>query len=374
MTVKRTLLSGLGAAPSRFVPGASLGAAMILMMPVFLSGCHSVPITGRKQVLLMSTQEEASMGAQAFQQTLASERPSQSSHYVEVVNRVGQRLAAVADRPDFDWEFQVIQSPEQNAFCLPGGKVAVYEGILPICQTEAGLAVVMAHEVAHALARHGAERVSHGYLVDGVGKAVNLFAQKNPSDAVQKIASGYGVASNYGFVLPYSRKHESEADEIGIILMARAGYDPSEAPRFWQRFAQIKTGGHTPEFLSTHPSDERRANDLHKQLVRAQMFYNQAPQKFGMGEPLVFAPVQQSMAASDASGPPTDHAPTGRTQPATGLAQHNPMRSPGTPEPSARYPSNIRQVSATEPVSAAHNQPSEPGFPSCSHCGINPLR
>ena len=127
-------------------------------------GCQSVPVTGRSQVLLVSETQEAAMGAQAFEETLLSERPSQNAQYVEMVNRVGERLAAVAGRPDFDWEFRVVQSPQQNAFCLPGGKVAVYEGILPICQTETGLAVVMAHEVAHALARHGAEPVSYTHL------------------------------------------------------------------------------------------------------------------------------------------------------------------------------------------------------------------
>lgn len=345
-----------------------------------LTGCHSVPVTGRKQVVLMSADEEVQMGAQAFVETVSEERPSQNPQYVAMVNRVGQRLAAVAARPDFDWEFRVIQSPQQNAFCLPGGKVAVYEGILPICQTETGLAVVMAHEVAHALARHGAERVSHGYVVDGLGKMVDVVAQRHAtsSDAVQKIAQGYGIASNYGFVLPYSRKHESEADEIGIILMAKAGYDPAEAPRFWQRFAQVKTGGQTPEFMSTHPSDERRESDLQQQLARASEIYAQAPQKFGMGEQIVFtAPqttvaTQPALASTRTSGSP----PTGSQAPAMALSEethahltplrtaHQQPQSIQRQQQPAPPSSRVIQASAIAPV----RRPEPKQF------GQNPLR
>lgn len=248
--------------------------------------CATAPITGRKQVLLMPETREIEMGLTAYEEALTAESPSQNQEFIDVVNRVGQRIAQVANRADYQWEFRVISSPQQNAFALPGGKVAIYEGILPVCQNEAGLAVVMSHEIAHALARHGGERMSHNMLVNGVGSAVGKVMQNQESIHSEQIMKAYGVGSQYLFVLPYSRKHESEADHMGAMLMAQAGYDPSEAPRFWQRFGAAKTNGSMAEFLSTHPSDERRAKDLQALLPQAMALYQQAPQKFGLGEML----------------------------------------------------------------------------------------
>ncbi|MEZ6117862.1 MAG: M48 family metallopeptidase [Pirellulaceae bacterium] len=245
----------------------------------------------------VSQDKEVSLGQQSFQQVLAEETPSQNQQYVEMVNRVGQRIAAVAGRPDFQWEFKVIASQEMNAFCLPGGKVAIYEGILPICQSEAGLAVVMSHEIAHALARHGSERMSHSYAVDSVGKAVNYVLQNNEADMQQKVAQAYGMASKYGVILPYSRKHETEADYIGMLLMAKAGYDPREAPRFWDRFSQ-HSGNSQPEFLSTHPADERRAHDLFEKLPEAIDIYDNQTEpanRVGQGQPLQIARTESSV-------------------------------------------------------------------------------
>ena len=285
----------------RAVEKSILMFAAIMLLAQF--GCRAAPITGRRQVLLVPESQEVTMGVSAFQQTLASEKPSSNSKYVDMVNRVGQRIAAVADRPDYKWEFKVIESEQMNAFCLPGGKVAVYEGILPVCDNEAGLAVVMSHEIAHALLRHGGERMSHGYVVNGLGKAVNFALQNREKYMKDTVMQAYGVASEYGFVLPYSRKHESEADHVGLLLMAEAGYDPREAPRFWERFASFKGGEAKAEFLSTHPSDARRAGNLRDLLAEAVPIYDQTAKKYGIGERLPIALASKSGAGG--SAPPS---------------------------------------------------------------------
>lgn len=249
-------------------------------------GCRSAPVTGRKQLVVVPEGKELALGAKAFQQTLNESKRSENTAAAELVRRVGQRIANVAQRSDYQWEFELIASPEQNAFCLPGGKVAIYEGILPVCQNEAGLAVVMSHEVAHALARHGGERMSQNFAVEGVRQVTDMVTKWKVPDKNAAILRAYGVASNVGFLLPYSRKQEAEADHIGVILMAQAGYDPAVAPDFWSRFGAAKSGDSTPEFLSTHPSDERRAENLQKLIPEAGQHYARAAQKFGAGESL----------------------------------------------------------------------------------------
>ncbi len=251
---------------------------------LLVSGCQTAPVTQRSQLLLISEGEENKIGLTAYQDILKEEPLTKNEQYVQMVRRVGERIAAVANRPDFDWEFNVIESATQNAFCLPGGKVAVYTGMLPVCESEAGLAVVMSHEVAHAVARHGGERMTHQTVQNGVKSAVG-YVMRNQEEAKQKIVlTAYGAASEYGAILPYSRKHELEADHIGAILMAKAGYDPSEAPRFWERFASIKSGASPMEFLSTHPSDARRSSALRELLPEAMRHYEKATQKYGLGE------------------------------------------------------------------------------------------
>lgn len=251
----------------------------------FWSGCKTAPVTKRPQLILVPEGQEISLGRQAFEETLANEPPSQNTRLSEMVNRVGQRIAAVANRSDYAWDFQLIASETQNAFCLPGGKVAIYEGILPICQDEGGLAVVMSHEIAHALARHGGERMSQSMAVDGAKKVAEKLIGTYAPDRQTLLMQAYGVGSKYGVLLPYSRKQESEADHIGLTLMAQAGYDPTVAPGFWNRFGQLK-GEQTAEFLSTHPSDARRAADLEGLMSEATALYAGATQKFGAGEPL----------------------------------------------------------------------------------------
>ncbi|MCO6453767.1 MAG: M48 family metallopeptidase [Pirellulaceae bacterium] len=254
---------------------------------LLLCGCRTAPITGRKQLLLMPEENEVALGLSAYEEVVNQETPSSNGQYIELVNRVGHRLAEVSGRPDYKWEFRVLASDQMNAFCLPGGKVAIYEGILPVCANEAGLAVVMSHEVAHALARHGGERMSQNYAVDGVKQAVNYVLQKHEQQQREMVLKAYGVASEYGVILPYSRKHESEADHMGLMMMSRAGYDPAEAPQFWLRFAAMTAGTKPPEFLSTHPSDERRSRDLQALLPEAGALYEQAAQRYGSGEILL---------------------------------------------------------------------------------------
>jgi predicted Zn-dependent protease len=239
--------------------------------------------------MLMPEQQEISLGLKAYEEVIAAEPASANQPMMELVRAVGMRIAAVSNRPDFQWDFRLISSATQNAFCLPGGKVAVYEGILPVCENEAGLAVVMSHEIAHALARHGGERMSQEMAVSGGKEVLNRVLAAKVPDRRDQLLQAYGVASQYGVVLPYSRKQESEADHIGLMLMARAGYDPSEAPRFWTRFGAWAESAKPPEFLSTHPSDDRRARDLMSLLDEAQVQYQRAPQRFGLGQSLAKA-------------------------------------------------------------------------------------
>jgi len=248
------------------------------------AGCQQVPVTQRKQLLVTSEAKENEMGLTAYQEVLKSEPLTKNERAVEMVRRVGQRIADVANRPDFKWEFNVIESETQNAFCLPGGKVAVYTGILPLCENEAGLAVVMSHEVAHAIARHGGERMTY-QTAQNLGKSAVGFVMQKQEEQKQKIVlTAYGAASEYGVILPYSRKHELEADQIGILLMAKAGYDPSEAPLFWDRFSGSKQGAAPMEFMSTHPSDATRAAALRELLPEAMKRYEDVEEKHGLGE------------------------------------------------------------------------------------------
>jgi len=239
--------------------------------------------------MLLPEGQELALGSEAYRETIASEPASQDTRLSQLVNRVGKRIASVSERNDYQWEFRLIASPTQNAFCLPGGKVAIYEGMLPVCQDEAGLAVVMSHEIAHALARHGGERMSQTMAVDGVKMVAEKLIGTYAADRKEILMKAYGVGSKYGVLLPYSRRQESEADHIGLNLMAKAGYDPVVAPDFWTRFGNLKTGNQQPEFLSTHPADERRAADLLELMPESKTIYASAKQKFGRGEVLTQA-------------------------------------------------------------------------------------
>ena len=286
---------------------------LVLVVATIAAGCQTVPMSGRRRPMLLTSEtSEITMGTQAYTELMAGETPSTNAEAAAMVQRVGERIAAVSGRDDFQWEFRLIAGDTVNAFCLPGGKVAIYEGILPVCQSEAGLAVVMSHEVAHALARHGGERMNHDAIKNGLAKAGSLGLSKAAPglDAGKKqlISQAYGVASQYGVILPYSRKHESEADAIGLTLMAKAGYDPSEAPHFWERFSS-STGNDKPEFFSTHPSDARRAAALREQLPEALAAYRAAGSQHGLGDAVpgvALGPAADPQKTADASPQPSD--------------------------------------------------------------------
>ena len=269
--------------PSRRNILASLGGMGLSVC----CGCRSTPLTGRPQLVFIPKSMEMSLGEQSYADVISKSTPSQNPAWVEAVQRTGQRIASVSNAPGFQWEFRLLASPTQNAFCLPGGKVAIYEGIIPLCENEAGLAVVMSHEIAHALAHHGAERMSQQAGVQGAG-AVLGWAVSETSPMTRDLAMrAFGTGTQYGILLPYSRHHESEADSIGIQLMAKAGYDPAEAPLFWGRFGNAKSSSAAPPaWSSTHPSDSRRAADLAAKLPQAMQLYQSASNRFGRGERL----------------------------------------------------------------------------------------
>ncbi|MGH7789370.1 MAG: M48 family metallopeptidase [Candidatus Binatia bacterium] len=249
-------------------------AAVVGLLVAGTQGCSTVPYTNRSQLMLMSESEDLQLGAAAYQQVLKKEKISANAEAKAVVQRVGQRIANVADKPSYQWEFTVIDDPTQaNAFCLPGGKVAVYTGIFPIARDEAGLAAVIGHEVAHALARHGAERMSQGTLLQAGGVAVAVAAGSASPVTQQAVMQAYGLGATVGVALPFNRSQESEADHIGLILMAKAGYDPEAAIGLWQRMAAMERGNAPPEWLSTHPAPDTRQEDIREWLADARKYY-----------------------------------------------------------------------------------------------------
>ncbi|HEX5545283.1 MAG TPA: M48 family metallopeptidase [Nitrospira sp.] len=257
----------------------------LLMGGIGLPGCETNPYTGRSQLLMTSVGQEMQMGAQAYNQVKNDPkmRPSQDPREVEPVKRVAARIVEAAKRSkyaemakQFQWEVTVIKDDRTaNAFALPGGKMAVYTGIFPMAKTEAGLAAVMGHEVVHALARHGAERMSQGQVANiglqVVGAAVGM-SSKNPVLG-QATMAALGVGTQVGVLLPFSRKHESEADYVGILLAADAGYDPRESVSLWERMAQASGDGGPAEFLSTHPSHDTRIDQLKEWMPEAMAIY-----------------------------------------------------------------------------------------------------
>lgn len=253
-----------------------IGPGVICVLFVMLTACATAPYTQRSQLILISSAQEARLGARAFRQVLEKEPVSQDPVHRDLVTRVGSRIARAVNRPEFRWEFVVIDKPKTaNAFALPGGKVAVYTGIFPTARTEAGLAAVIAHEVGHVLARHGAERLSQGLLARIGATALQVgMAGKDPG-VIRGVMTAYGLGAQVGVLLPYGRLQEREADRIGLILMARAGYDPRAAIDLWKRMAQSDKR-RPPEFLSTHPSPGNRAADLRRWLPEALAAYQRS--------------------------------------------------------------------------------------------------
>lgn len=255
---------------------------------VLLSSCATNPYTERSQLLLVPESQEIQLGAQAYEQVLHDPKVkiSQDPREVEPVRRVAARIieAAKASKyaeraKQFDWQVSVIKDDTTaNAFALPGGKIAIYTGIFPIAKNEAGLAAIMGHEVIHALARHGAERMSQGLLAQaGLGVANIALAAKTDPAVAQLSMAALGLGANVGVLLPFSRQHESEADYIGLLLAAQAGYDPQEAIRVWERM-EARSKGQPPEFLSTHPSHGTRIKQLEGWMLEALTVYQAQPQ------------------------------------------------------------------------------------------------
>jgi predicted Zn-dependent protease len=266
---------------ARFVGFAQLTILAVLMAA--LAGCSTVPVTGRQGINLVPASEEAQLGVASFEQMKKETPISKDPNVNAMVQRVGKQIARVADKdmPNAQWEFVVFDSKEANAFCLPGGKVGVYTGILPITKTDAGLATVLGHEVGHAVAHHGAERMSHAMLMQTGEQALGVALSSADPRWQSAAMTAYGLGAQVGVALPFDRKQESEADHIGLIYMARAGYDPAEAVAFWERFNAYNKehggGGGTPAFLRTHPLDEVRIKQLQDLLPAAKAEFAHSP-------------------------------------------------------------------------------------------------
>jgi predicted Zn-dependent protease len=261
----------------------SLVAAILLLLQ--FQGCAEVPITHRRGLHLVPETELLSMSLQQYDEVLTKSKLSTDTQQVEMVRRTGKRIAKAAEAflsetgqqdkiKNYKWEFNLIEDEKTvNAWVMPGGKAAVYTGILPYTQNETGLAVVLGHEVAHALADHGNERMSEALVANMGGMALSVALSQQPQQTQQLFMTVYGVGANIGFLLPYSRLHESEADRIGLTLMARAGYDPREAIPFWERMSKQEGKLSPPQFLSTHPAPETRIADIKKYIPEAMPFY-----------------------------------------------------------------------------------------------------
>lgn len=247
--------------------------------------CSKVPLTNRKQLAMIPQGELLAMSFASYDAFLDSTNVSSNQEQTEMVKRVGRNIEGAVVQylydnnyaellEGFNWEFNLVQDNQANAWCMPGGKVVVYTGILPITQDEDGLAVVMGHEIAHAIADHGNERMSQGMLQQYGGVALSVALQSQPAETQNLWMMAYGVGTHYGALLPYSRLHESEADHLGLIFMSIAGYNPEASIPFWQRMAANSGGQAPPEFMSTHPSNDTRISNLQKWMPEALKYYN----------------------------------------------------------------------------------------------------
>lgn len=253
---------------------------------LLIYSCARVPLTGRSQLSLIGNQELLPLSYEQYEQVLAESNVITNTSEGQMVVRVGRRIADAVESymreqgyekhlEGFAWEFNLIRDETVNAWCMPGGKVAFYTGIMPICQDETGLAVVMGHEVAHAIAHHGRERMSNGLALNGLLGGVSAAMGQNPSLTQNLFLQAFGVGGQLG-MLSFSRRHELEADQLGLNFMALAGYDPREAPNFWIRMEEASSGGRPPEFLSTHPGPNRRIDQLEKRMPEALEYYERS--------------------------------------------------------------------------------------------------
>ena len=265
-----------------------LPAALLLasgLLPA-LAACSAVPGTGRSQLVFLSPAQEMNLGAEAYDSMLADAKLVTAGPDAEMVARIGARIAAAAvelypdsSAKDFAWEFKLIDDPQTvNAWALPGGKCAVYSGLLPVTGDEDSLAIVMGHEVSHAIARHGAERMSHSVVLQGALIGAAVSTRKMDGEQRTAVMAALGVGSQVGVMLPFSRSHESEADELGLYLAAYAGYDPRSAIGLWERMG-ASGGARPPEWLSTHPSERTRIKRLRGHMPKALGYYEQSQQR-----------------------------------------------------------------------------------------------
>ncbi len=257
---------------------------VFILSLVIINSCSTVPITGRKQLDLIPDNEMLSMSFQQYDQFLKSNKESTNQKEIAIVKKVGERISNAVESyfagrnlssqlNGYKWEFHLIDGKEANAWCMPGGKVVVYNGILPITKTEAGLAVVLGHEIAHAVAKHGNERMSQALITQLGGVALSEALKNKPVLTQNLFMAAFGIGTQVGILLPYSRLQESEADHLGLIFMAMAGYDPHEALAFWQRMMSAQKGQLPPEFLSDHPSDAARIEAIKKELPEVMKYY-----------------------------------------------------------------------------------------------------
>ncbi len=258
--------------------------ALLLLALLPVMACSTVPITHRHQLDLVPASTMLPMSFNQYKDFLSSHKVIENTPEAEMVKRVGARIQSAVERyfasqnlssqlQGYAWEFHLVDDKEVNAWCMPGGKVVVYSGILPITQGENGLAVVMGHEIAHAVANHGDERMSQGLLAEMGGIALSAALSQKPAQTQQLFMTAYGAGAQVGVLLPFSRLQESEADHLGLIFMAMAGYDPRGAVPFWQRMSQSHQGGAPPAFLSTHPADQKRIEDIEKLMPEAGRYY-----------------------------------------------------------------------------------------------------
>jgi len=268
-------------------PAFLFKAIAVFAFAAILVSCATVPLTGRKQMNLLPEATMAEMGFTNYDEFLKSNTLSSQRSAARLVEETGKRISgAVANFLSsngmesqlkyFDWEFKLIADKTPNAWCMPGGKVVFYEGILPFTKNENGIAVVMGHEIAHAVARHGNERMSQQLLTQLGGMALAKAIEEKPQQTQQIFMVAFGIGSQVGVLLPYSRLHEKEADRLGLIFMAMAGYDPAGAIAFWERMSSGNQGGRPPEWLSTHPLDETRIADMKANLPEAMKYYEAA--------------------------------------------------------------------------------------------------
>ena len=253
---------------------------VLIINIAFLCDCSSVPYTERSRFLMTGEQTENDLGRDAWKKMLAEGKISNERKQNQALLRIGRNISAVAGKPEYKWEFRVFDNPQANAFCLPGGKVGVTNSLFAFTANDAELATVVGHEIGHAIARHGGERMTHGVLQEVGSQAVSYGTQE------PMFVSAFGLLSNVGAILPYSRVHEYEADHIGLMLMAKAGYYPRAALSFWKKFGKSGSDQRVMELLSTHPMSKKRLEEMEALQKKAKEYYNKAPQKHGFGEKL----------------------------------------------------------------------------------------